>query len=149
MSLDPAAPKSEALAALYWRGEILQVMYWLRGEGFGDVVDPGLIERFLGVDAAVGMTYLDRLVEEGYLVCDGDWYALSEFGLEHGAREFASSFSELTKPTHGECSDDCWCHASVDEAEACLAHRIQHDHTDHDHTDGQAHDHTGPSGRDH
>ena len=132
------APKSGALAALYWRSEILQVMYWLRGEGFGDVVDPGLIERFLGVDAAIGMTYLDRLVDEGYLVRDGEWYALSEFGLEHGAREFSDAFADLTKPTHGECSDDCWCHASVDEAEACLAHRIQHDH---DHPGEHGHDH--------
>lgn len=127
------SPKSDALAALYWRSEILQVMYWLRGEGFGDVVDPGLIQRFLGVDAAIGVTYLDRLVDEGYLTLDGDWYALSQFGLEQGAREFADSFADLTKPTHGECSDDCWCHASVDEAEACLAHRIQHDQDGHHH----------------
>ncbi len=120
------APKSDALAALYWRSEILQVMYWLRGEGFGDVVDAGLIERFLGVDAAVGVTYLDRLVEEGYVVRDGEWFALSEYGLERGALEFADAFSDLTKPTHGECSDDCWCHTSPDEAEACLAQRQQH-----------------------
>lgn len=44
-------PKSEALRALYWRSEILQVMYWLRGEGLGEVVDAPLLERFLGVDA--------------------------------------------------------------------------------------------------
>ncbi|MGI9597554.1 MAG: hypothetical protein ACR2QK_15420 [Acidimicrobiales bacterium] len=136
------APKSDALAALYWRSEILQVMYWLRGEGFGDVVDPGLIQRFLGVDAAIGMTYLDRLVDEEYLVRDGEWYALSEFGLRHGAREFADSFAELTKPTHGECSDDCWCHASVDEAEACIAARhgsSQHGHTHDDGDHGHSH----------
>lgn len=122
------APKSSALQVLYWRSEILQVMYWLRGEGFGDIVDAPMIERFLGVDSAIGVTYLDRLVVEGYLTIDGDWYALSDFGLKQGAREFAESFSELTKPAHGECSDDCWCHASVDEAEACMAHRIEHNH---------------------
>lgn len=129
MSSTAPAPKSEALASLYWRSEILQVMYWLRGEGFGDIVDPGLIERFLGVDAAIGLTYLDRLAEEGYLVRDGDWYSLSELGLEQGAREFTEAFADLTKPTHGECSDDCWCHVSADEADACLAHRLPgHDH---------------------
>jgi len=130
VNTDAPAPKSEALAALYWRSEILQVMYWLRGEGFGDVVDPGLIERFLGVDAAIGMTYLERLVEESYLERDGDWYVLSKFGREHGAREFSDAFAEFTKPTHGECSDDCWCHASAEETEACTAQRL-HDH-DHD-----------------
>lgn len=116
-------PKSDALRAMYWRSEILQVMYWLRGEGFGDMVDAHLLERFLGVDASIGITFLDKLVEEGYVVRDLDWYRLSPLGLAEGAQEFALSFSELTRPTHGECSDDCWCHASAEEADACLASR--------------------------
>jgi len=117
---------------MYWRSEILQVMYWLQGEGLGDVVDPPLLERFLGVDACNGVTYLDRLVEEGYLTRQGDWYSLSESGLAEGATEFAMAFSDLTRPAHGECSDDCWCQASVEEAEACLAGR-RGGHAGHDH----------------
>ena len=131
MTASAPAPRSGALAALYWRSEILQVMYWLRGEGFGDTVDPGTIQRFLGVEAHIGVTYLDRLVEEGYLVRDGSWYSLSDFGLEQGAREFTEAFADLTRPAHGECSEDCWCHASADEAEACLAQRS--DHNGHSH----------------
>jgi hypothetical protein len=65
------------------------------------------------VNAEIGLTYLDRLVDEGYLQRDGEWFVLSESGLEQGAVEFATSFSDLTRPAHGECSDDCWCHASV------------------------------------
>jgi hypothetical protein len=122
-------PKSEALQALYWRSEILQVMYWLRGEGFGDQIDASLLERFLGVDAEIGVRYLDRLVEEGYVERAGDRYALSETGRREGALEFATSFSELTRPTHGECSADCWCHNSPEEAAACQAERAAaHDH---------------------
>ncbi len=122
-------PKSDALRAMFWRSEILQVMFWLRGEGFGDLVDPPLIEKFLGVDSRVGISYLDRLVAEGYLERDGDWYNLSALGREQGAIEFATSFSELTRPTHGECSADCWCHNSPDEADACQAQRAgDHDH---------------------
>jgi hypothetical protein len=116
-------PKSEHLQALYWRSEILQVMYWLRGEGLGDVVDAPVIERFLGVEAAVGVTYLDRLVDEGYVERSGAGYQLSPRGLEEGAVEFATSFSALTRPAHGECSADCWCHVSPEEAEACAAER--------------------------
>ena len=128
------APKSEALRALFWRSEILQVMYWLRGEGLGDVVTPRLLERFLGVGAEIGVTYLDRLVEEGYLEGRDGSYLLSPTGIEEGAAEFASSFSDLTRPTHGECSADCWCHASPDEADACAAERGAHSHShDHDH----------------
>ncbi|MFP5326887.1 MAG: hypothetical protein ACLGHT_05325 [Acidimicrobiia bacterium] len=125
-------PKSEALRALYWRSEILQVMFWLHGEGFGDAVDPQLLERFLGVDATVGVHYLDRLVEDGFVLRDGDRYALSETGKREGGLEFVASFSELTRPTHGECSADCWCHSSPDEADACAAERRRdHDHEGH------------------
>lgn len=127
-------PKSEALRALYWRSEILQLMYWLKGEGFGDQISPNVLERFLGVEAKVGVQYLDRLVDEGYVMRSADRYELSEIGHKEGGVEFVSSFAEMTRPTHGECSADCWCHSSPDEAEACAAERIRdHDHDNHDH----------------
>ena len=122
------APKSPALAAMYWRSEILQVMYWLRGEGFGDLIDMPMIERFLGVHADVGLTYLGQLCNDGYLARQGDWFSLSELGIAEGAEEFSAAFSDLMRPTHGECSDDCWCHASADEAASCVAARSGHDH---------------------
>lgn len=121
-------PKSESLRALYWRSEILQVLYWLRGEGFGEQVDAPLLERFLGLEARVGLQYLDRLVEEGYVERFGDRYALSETGLREGGLEFAMSFEEMTRPAHGECSADCWCHSSPEEADACAAERAAHQH---------------------
>ncbi|MDP9444920.1 MAG: hypothetical protein M3P83_11470 [Actinomycetota bacterium] len=121
-------PKSETLRAMYWRSEILQVMYWLRGEGLGEVVDAALLERFLGVDAAHGLQYLDRLVHEGYLDRVDGGFVLSEEGLAEGKTEFALSFADLTRPSHGECSADCWCHASVEESLACAAERARGGH---------------------
>lgn len=121
-----AEPKSDALRSLYWRSEILQVMFWLQGEGFGDIVDAPLLERFLGVEARMGLAYLNRLVDEDYLVRDGEWFRLSVKGQAEGSAEFASSFEDLLKPTHGECSADCWCHASPEEADACVASRQRH-----------------------
>ncbi len=108
---------------MYWRGEILQVMYWLKGEGLGEVVDAALLERFLGVDAELGVGYLDMLVAEGYLDQVPGGYVMSESGLAEGKTEFALSFADLTRPSHGECSADCWCHNSVEEAVACAAER--------------------------
>jgi hypothetical protein len=116
-------PKSEALRALYWRSEILQVMYWLKGEGLGEVVDAPLLERFLGVEAETGVGYLDQLVADGYLEQAPGGYVMSESGLVEGKTEFALSFADLTRPAHGECSADCWCQSSVDEALACAAER--------------------------
>lgn len=121
------APKSEALRALFWRDEILQVMFWIQGEGFGDEVGPALLERFLGVDASVGVRYLERLVEEGLLMrAAAGTYSLTDEGRRHGGRVFADEFAELTKPGHGECGPDCWCHASPEEAEACVQERLTH-----------------------
>lgn len=101
------APHCGALKSMFWRSEILQVMYWLRGEGFGEEVDAGTIERFLGVDASTGMEYLDQLVEEGLIERIGDLYTLSELGRREGGFEFAQSFDDLTNQAHGECGPDC------------------------------------------
>jgi len=125
---DVRLPKSDALRALYWRSEILQVMFWLRGEGFGDLVDAPLLQRFLGVDARIGVAYLDVLVGDGYVERIGDHYTLSETGLREGGLEFAMSFEDLMRPAHGECSADCWCHNSPEEAQACASDRAAHEH---------------------
>ena len=108
---------------MYWRSEILQVMYWLRGEGLGEVVDSDLLERFLGVESQLGLGYLEKLVEDGYLERVTSGFVLSPIGLAEGKTEFALSFADLTRPAHGECSADCWCHNSVEEAIACAAER--------------------------
>ena len=130
-------PKSQALRDMFWRSEILQVVYWLRGEQFGlgeyrDQADPNMLERFLGVDAEILVQYMDLLVDRGDLERDADRYRLSEEGVREGALEFAASWSDLTRPTHGECSADCWCHNSPDEAAACQQERAAA-HSDHDH----------------
>lgn len=117
-------PKSPALQRLYWRDEILQVMFWIQGEGLGEEVDAPTLERFLGVDASIGALALERLVDDGLLERPAtERYRLSAQGLEHGGRIFAEEFADLTRPGHGECGADCWCHASTDEAEACFAER--------------------------
>lgn len=118
-------PKSGALRALYWRDEILQLMFWMQGEGFGDRIDPGLLERSLGVDAQAGLRHLDRLVADGLLCCDVEGlYRLTEAGRRHGVRIIANDSIDLIQPSRGGCGDGCWCHASSEEAQACLAGRL-------------------------
>jgi hypothetical protein len=88
----------------YWRSEILQALFWLKGEGFGDKIEVALLERFLGGDAFIGVRYLGRLVDEGYLEHDGDRYRLSAAGAREGEREFVASFEDLFKPSRCTCS---------------------------------------------
>ncbi len=124
-----SAPKSEQLRVLFWRSEILRVVYWLHGEGLGDIVDLDLIRTYLGVDE-LGVdvrenlsTYLDMLVADGSLVRDGDWYALSGRAMAEGEAELATSFTDLVRPVLSECNKECWCQTSAAEAEACARSR--------------------------
>ena len=119
-----SAPKSEHLRVLYWRSEILQVVYWLHGEGLGDVVDLDLIRQYLDVDVGENLSvYLDLLVGDGSLVRDGDWYALSARAMAEGEAELATAFTDLVHPVLSECNDECWCQTSAAEAEACARSR--------------------------
>ena len=119
-----SAPKSEALRVLYWRSEILGVVYWLYGEGLGDLVDIDLIRQYLEADPRDNLTYyVDLLVQDGSLVRDGDWYALSARSLAQGEAQMATAFSDLIHPVRNECDDECWCQTSAAEAEACARTR--------------------------
>ena len=122
--MSASAPKSEPLRALFWRSEILRVVYWLYGEGLGDLVDAPMIQRYLDSDAHEDLaTHLDRLVADGGLVRDGDWYALSTRSLQEGEAQLATAFSDMVHPVRGDCDDVCWCHTSPAEAEACAGQR--------------------------
>ena len=119
-----SAPKSEPLRILYWRSEILRVVYWLYGEGLGDLVDTDLIRQYLGLDLSEDLsTYLDLLVADGSLVRDGEWFALSGRGMAEGEAQLATAFTDLIHPVFNECNDECWCHTSAAEAEACSRSR--------------------------
>ena len=107
------------------RDEVLQAMYWMRGEGLSDAPTPAELARFLAVPANVLEPYLERFAADGYLAHAGDGYALTELGAELGKRSFADEFAWLTGQAHGECDDDCWCHESPEEAARCLEERIE------------------------
>ena len=119
-----SAPKSEPLRILYWRSEILRVVYWLYGEGLGDLVDMDLIRQYLDVEPGEDLsTYVNLLVADGSLVRDGEWFALSARGMAEGEAQLATAFTDLIHPVHNECNDECWCHTSAAEAEACARSR--------------------------
>ena len=139
-----SAPKSEPLRNLYWRSEILRVVYWLHGEGLGDLVDIGLVRTYLGMDA-LGVDadedlgrYVDQLVADGTLVRDGDWFALSARGLAVGEAQWATAFTDLVHPVVNECDDECWCQTSPAEAEACARARARRSKPASDHEAGKA-----------
>jgi len=105
---------SDRLDDLAARDEILQVMYWLRGERIADAPTAEEIGRMATtVDASALETLLIRLAGQGYVErvsTEPSRYRLTDLGVHEGGRRFADEFAALTKPGHGECGDpDCDC----------------------------------------
>lgn len=118
-------PKNEnqtnALDHLYWRDEILQVMFWLEGEGFGREFSAADLQKFLAAETA-GLIENLKLMETGGYVeqTDANHFALTDLGKTEGGRRFADEFDEIMKPGHYECADpDCDCHDPDTIGEPC------------------------------
>ncbi len=108
------------LADLFWRDEILQVMYWYQGEGFGTSVTARDLQTFLPTDDRSIDVHLERMVEDGYLErvvtlneavplddAPPPRYSFTPYGAKEGARRFADEFASITKQAHGDCPPDC------------------------------------------
>jgi hypothetical protein len=114
------------LEALRIRDEVLQAMYWMRSEGLAETPSARELARFLAAPGDTLAPYLERFVRDGWLEPAGAGYRLTLAGEDLGKRTFAEEFADLTRPTHGECDEDCWCHESPEEAARCLEERTAH-----------------------
>ena len=108
---DDRVDQVHPLDELYWRDEILQVMYWYRGEGFGESVTVADLQTFLPAESLLLASHMEHMVVDGYLVRSEDApsprYTFTEYGAREGARRFADEFSDITVQGHGECGPDC------------------------------------------
>jgi hypothetical protein len=114
-------PTDRQLAA---RDEILQVMYWLHGEGLAKEVSADDLARWLSFDRIQIHSLLVDLAESRLVEptessqSSSVRFRLTDAGLKEGGRRFADEFAELTKPGHYECGDpDCECKRSGNPAD--------------------------------
>jgi hypothetical protein len=117
-----AAERSSALDALFWRAEILQALYWMRGEGLADRIEAAQLAEFLVVSMDDVEPQLHTLVGDGYLACENDVYSLTPLGVQEGGRSFQDEFGDLTRPAHYECGPGCWCQDPDHIGEPCPSH---------------------------
>ena len=112
--------------------ELLELLYWFEGEGFGGVASLDGIVRFTNLTEPLVRRTLDRLVARGDValaMVRGTEYRLTDTGRREAARRFAAEFAPLLSQGHGECSDpNCDCHTSEGGAAECHArqHRAAH-----------------------
>lgn len=99
--------------------EILQILYWLRGEGLAADVATVDLERWLSVTSSEIEPALRRMAGLGLVEqTETSRFRLTRRGDREGGRRFADEFSDMTKPGHGECGDpDCDCATTGDPAD--------------------------------
>ena len=111
--------------------ELLELLYWFEGEGFGGVASIDGIVRFTNLSEPLVRRTLDRLVARGDVLLDTSRaaeYRLTETGRREAARRFAAEFAPLLSQGHGECSDpECDCHTSEGGAAECHARTHKHE----------------------
>lgn len=125
-ALDPHLPPATRMLAAC--DEILQVMFWLRGEGLATDVGPADLTRWLGMSGEEIQPLLGRLEARGWIetTAQPNRFRLTERGAEEGGRRFSAEFAEVTKPGHGECGDpNCDCR-TTGRPEDCKHHRHSH-----------------------
>jgi len=113
------------------RDEVLELLYWLEGEGFGGVATLSRLTRFLAYGEPEIEATLEFLVRRGDVRLEPDTaeYRLTETGRGEAARRFAEEFAPLLSQGHGECNDpNCDCHTNPAGAAECHAARAQHRH---------------------
>ena len=112
--------------------ELLELLYWFEGEGFGGVAGMDSIVRFTSLSEVTVRRTLERLMSRGDVKLSdagGEEYRLTDSGRREAARRFAAEFAPLLSQGHGECSDpDCDCHTSEGGAAECHArqHKAAH-----------------------
>lgn len=97
--------------SIFWQDEILQVMFWMRGEGFGEQITVEQLKKFLDTSEEILAINLSELGKKKLVNFDfSDTYQLTETGVKEGGRRFADEFDGMLKQGHYECDDpDCDC----------------------------------------
>lgn len=108
------------------RDQLLELLYWIEGEGFAGAAQIDALARFLAQPVEIVSAALDDLAARAEVARDpasGD-YRLTETGRREGARRFADEFAPLLSQGHGECNDPlCECHSDPGGAAECHARR--------------------------
>ena len=121
---------------LFWKDEILQVMYWLYGEELDKKVSGKQFEWLLNCPFYVLKSHFVKLVQEGLIQHTGeaDHYELTHKGRKAAGQHFSTAFDGLQKAGHGECGPDCpFCYGDngekLDDCVHDCASSHQHHHS--------------------
>lgn len=108
-----AEVEKSALRALFWKDEILQILYWMEGEGLGKEVPFVQVLSLLSSNEDNLLYHIDKMVKEGVLKANTPEISrttliqLSDDMKKEAGRRFSEAFQGYQKAGHGECGPDC------------------------------------------
>jgi len=116
-----------AVEALFWREEILQVLYWMEGEGIAAAVPFSRLLSLLNTTPDSLLFHLQKNIEAGYLRTESDvlnessTISLTAAGKKEAGGIFRNAFEGMQKGGHGECGPDCeFCYVEGEKLEDCV-----------------------------
>jgi hypothetical protein len=116
----------DAVNTLFWREEILQVLYWMEGEGLADAVPFSRLLSLLNTTSENLLLHLQKNIQAGYLTTDfeineNSAVKLTPIGKKEAGGIFRNAFEGMQKGGHGECGPDCeFCYLEGEKLEDCI-----------------------------
>lgn len=134
MSADKPDNNDPELNFLFWKDEILQVMYWMYGEELGKKVSGKQLEGLLNSPIEQLQPHFEKLVKEELLKSntegESNYFELTDRGRKEAGQRFAGAFEGLQKAGHGECGPDCeFCYGDNGEKLENCVHNCAESHT--------------------
>ncbi len=118
---------NNAVDILFWREEILQVLYWMEGEGLAEAVPFNRLLSLLDTSNNNLLFHLKKNIEEGYLkssdelISENSSVQLTPAGKKEAGGIFRNAFEGMQKGGHGECGPDCeFCYEDGEKLDDCV-----------------------------
>lgn len=118
---------NNAVDILFWREEILQVLYWMEGEGLAEAVPFNRLLSLLNTSNDNLLFHLKKNIEEGYLksnvelLNENSSVQLTPAGKKEAGGIFRNAFEGMQKGGHGECGPDCeFCYEDGEKLDDCV-----------------------------
>ena len=100
-------PGHSAVTALARRDEVLELLFWMKGQNFADALSAADLARFLTYSEEEIAGALISLERAGAVRREGPLFALTDDGLPEARRRFVDDFREMLAEGHGECNFAC------------------------------------------
>ncbi len=125
--MDSNNKNKEAFDGLFWREEILQVLYWMDGEGLAKAIPLSRLQSLLNTSPENLLLHIEKNIQAGYLVTENGLLTkmssiqLTPAGKKEAGGIFRNAFEGMQKGGHGECGPDCeFCYHEGEKLEDCV-----------------------------